>query len=157
MRTVCLTVWALTLAGCVQMRAPARTPPAFAPHADGWNHQVSMQFGPRMLQAGLPLLLAHQSPELPLYVRHLDRALVSIYTASGGDPTTSPAPRAVSDAWEVVLRLRGEGATITLLHDTATPALDRFCLLMDDDADRIVAYAEGNLWSVVRQALHHER
>jgi hypothetical protein len=118
MRTVCLTVWALTLAGCVQMRAPARTPPAFAPHADGWNHQGSMQFGPRMLQAGLPLLLAHQSPELPLYVRHLDRALVSIYTASGGGPTTSPAPRAVSDAWEVwcsvfVVRARPSPCSMT--------------------------------------------
>jgi hypothetical protein len=115
-----------------------------------------MQFGPRMLQAGLPLLLAHQSPALPLYVRHLDRALVSIYTASGGAPTASPAPRAVSDAWEVVLRLRDEDATITLLHDTATPTLDRFYLLMNDDAKRIVAYAKGDLWSVVRQAPRDE-
>lgn len=157
MRAALLVALPLMLAGCVQMQTPARVDPAFAPPSDGWDHEVSVRFGPRWLKVGLPLLLGHQSPELPLYVRHLNRASVSLYTASGGAPAASAFPRAVPDAWEVVLRLRDDTSTITLLHDTATPTLDRFYLLMDNDEDRIVAYAEGDLWDVVRQALHHER
>jgi len=156
MRAALLAALALALAGCLQTQAPARVDPSFTPPPDGWDHQVSVRLGPRMLQVGLPLLLAHQSPELPLYFRHLNRVSVSVYTAPAGAPPTPVTRGATLDSWETVLRLRDETSTITLLHDAAAPSLDRFYLLMDDDTDRIVAYAEGDLWAVVRQALRSE-
>lgn len=156
MRAAALVVLTVALAGCVQMRAPGHVGPAFEPPSDSWNHQVSVRLGPRMLRVALPLLVARQSSEAPLYFRHLDRAAVSIYTADGSAASVPTADLLPRDTWEVVLRLRDDQSTITLLYATTTPALDHFYLLIDGDEERIIAYSEGDPWEIVRQALRNE-
>lgn len=154
MRGIALVLLAVAWVGCVQTQSPAHVGPAFSPPTDDWDHQVSVRLGPRMLRVALPLLVARHSPEAPLYFRHLDRVAVSIYAAAeSGAPATGLLPR---NEWEVVLRLRDDESTITLLHETTTPSLDRFYLMMDDGEERVIAYAEGDLWDVVRQALRAE-
>lgn len=148
MRAIGLLVLALPLAGCVRMQAPVDVYPA-PPSA--WNHTVSLQLGPRMLQAGLPLVLARSSPEAPLYIRHLDRVVLSVYDAD--DAAVAAAPSWPGAAWEPVLRLREADATIDLFTHRHRPSLDRFVFMIRDGEEHIVAYAEGDVLAVIRQAL----
>lgn len=104
-----------------------------------------------MLHAALPLLLAHQSSHLPLYLRHLDRLSVNVYQNPDSDEPL-PLP-SCSSSWETVLCLRDDTSTIRLLHPPDVDALDRFHLVIDDGEHRIVAYAEGRLLPFLRLAL----
>lgn len=143
----------LPLAGCAGGRT--LTPPPTADPAavavGRADHRLAVHLGPRMLQVALPLLLARAAPHLPLYLRHLDGLSLHLYAVPDDAPPLATALRASS--WEVVLRVREDNANIWLLHAPASPALDRFYLIVDDGDERIVAYAEGRLLPFLRFAI----
>lgn len=147
-------VWglmALVGVGCLSPRPPdAFSPAAMLPAEDGWTPRMAVRLGPRMTQAALPLLITRFSPTAPLYLRHLDMLYVRVYESDGAAQTASFAP---TDATDVVLRLRDETSTIVLVKPKAPRApLDRFYLFIDDNDQRIVAYAEGDFMGLLRQA-----
>lgn len=149
-----LTIASLTLAGCMGMRPPGTLHSAGSSDAltTGWDRQFSIRLGPRMLHGALPLLLAHRSSHLPLYLRHLDVLSLHLYQrddeAASDSPAAAPLP-----SWDVVLCLRDDTSTIRLLRPPESDTLNRFYLVLDDGDERIVAYAQGRLLPFLRLAL----
>jgi hypothetical protein len=139
---------ALVASGCLSVRSPsALSPEGVVRPGEGRSSSVSLRLGPRALRVVLPLLLARSSPAAPLYVRHLDEVVVSVYRSDGPE-----APRLSPAHGELVLRVRDETSTVMLIRPANSVPLDRFYLLVDQGDEQIVAYAKGDLVRLVRQA-----
>jgi len=137
-------VLALVASGCVSTRPPSTPSSADFVRSDR-DPRLSIRLGPRALQVALPLLLARSSPAAPLYLRHLDEVVVTVY---GSDGASFLSP----DDSDVILRLRDETSTVWLVRPSPLAPLDRFYLLVDDGDNQVVAYAEGDLVRLLQQA-----
>lgn len=139
-------ILALVASGCASTQPPPQSSSADVVRT-GHTPRVSFRLGPRALHVALPLLLARSFPAAPLYLRHLDEVVVSIYGPNGADASLlDPADR------DVILRLRDDTSTVWLVRPPPSAPLDRFYLLVDDGNDQIVAYARGDLVRLVQQA-----
>lgn len=138
--------------GCLSTQPPDAVPPdAFPRVEDGWTSRLSVRLGPRMLQAALPLLMARSSPTASHYLRHLDRVYLQVYEPNG---SASPAPLFAPPDDDVVLRLRDDDSTISLVRPAASAApLNHFVLFISEDDEQIVAYAEGDMVQLIQHAL----
>lgn len=154
MRSAVLLALCVALAGCFGTRPPAalRTAGLTETLTHDADPQITLHLGPHVLQVALPLLLARHAPHAPLYLRHVDRLYLSVYTIedASSDPLATLPP---STSWKPVLCLRDEDSTMWVLHPPNPATLDRFALLIDDGDERIVAYAEGRLLPLLRFAL----
>lgn len=138
-------VLALVATGCVATKRPPALSSGDFLRTDR-DPSVSIRLGPKALQVALPLLLARSSPTAPLYLRHLDEVVVSVYDSDGDGPLLNRPDS------EFILRIRDETSTVWLVRPNPSAPLDRFYLLVDDGDEQIVAYARGDLARLVKQA-----